>query len=190
MKKIALSLIFAACIAQAAEHEVKMLSWGNGEPMVFDPAVLQIAAGDTVTFIPVQPGHQVDSVVVPEGAEKMHSEIDQKYSVTLEKEGIYLYTCVPHRTMNMSGLIQIGKPINRDAVKDAIAVLESKVVMNKGRLSKYLEQLDKMNAEAPKADKANTDKAKVDTKAADKETAEQKTTTPADKAAPAGEHQH
>ncbi len=145
MKKLLTGLCLLATLAQAAEHEVQMLSWGKGQPMIFDPAVLQIEAGDTVTFIPVQKGHQVDSVVIPEGAEKMYSEIDQRYSVTLHKTGIYLYTCIPHRTMNMSGLIQIGAPTNRVEVVKAIDELEEKAIMNKGRLRKYLAQLDELN---------------------------------------------
>lgn len=54
----------------------------------------------------------------------------------------YLYTCLPHRTMNMSGLIQIGKPTNHAEVVKAIDDLESRTVTNKGRLKDYLKQLD------------------------------------------------
>ena len=52
MKKIILPLgLLAAASAHAAEHEVKMLDIGSDkEPMVFEPAVLKIAPGDTVTF--------------------------------------------------------------------------------------------------------------------------------------------
>ncbi len=149
MKKLLLTMVFVGAVLHAKDYEVKMMSWGNGEPMIFDPAVLRVESGDSITFLPVQQGHQVDSVKIPEGATKMHSEIDEKYHVTLDKEGIYLYTCLPHRSMNMAGLIQVGsKSSNRDAVVKAIDALEAKATMNKGRIYRYLKQLDDMNAGA------------------------------------------
>lgn len=150
MKSIILLTALFTTFLSAKEHEVQMLSFSNENgPMVFEPAVLRIEAGDTVTFIPSQSGHQVDSVIVPKGAKKFKSELNQKFSITLDKEGIYFYTCLPHRAMNMSGLIQIGDPINREAVGKAIDDLESKAILNQGRMRDYLKTLDEMNAETP-----------------------------------------
>ena len=151
MKKTILPLVLlaAASSAHAAEHEVKMLDIGSDkEPMVFEPAVLKIAPGDTVTFVPTNKGHNVESKLVPEGAEAFKSELDEKYSVKLDKEGVYVYVCPPHSMMNMAGVIQVGEATNLEAVQKALPKLERRAMSNKGRLTKYVEEL----ANAPAAD--------------------------------------
>ena len=150
MKNPLLTLVLlAAASAHAAEHEVKMLDIGSDkEPMVFEPAVLKIAPGDTVTFVPTNKGHNVESKLVPEGAEAFKSELDEKYSVKLDKEGVYIYVCPPHSMMNMAGVIQVGEATNMDAVNSRVPKLEKRAMSNKGRLTKYVEEL----ASAPAAD--------------------------------------
>ena len=146
---LTLALLAAAASAHAAEHEVKMLDIGSDkEPMVFEPAVLKIAPGDTVTFVPTNKGHNVESKLVPEGAEAFKSELDEKYSVKLDKEGVYVYVCPPHSMMNMAGVIQVGEATNMDAVNSRVPKLEKRAMSNKGRLTKYVEEL----ASAPAAD--------------------------------------
>ena len=149
MKKTILPLVLlaAAASAHAAEHEVKMLG-SDKAPMVFEPAVLKIAPGDTVTFVPTNKGHNVESKLVPDGAEAFKSELDEKYSVKLDKEGVYVYVCPPHSMMNMAGVIQVGEATNMDAVNSRVPKLEKRAMSNKGRLTKYVEEL----ASAPAAD--------------------------------------
>ena len=154
MKKplLILTLLAAAASAHAAEHEVKMLDIGSDkEPMVFEPAVLKIAPGDTVTFLPTTRGHNVESKLVPDGAEAFKSELDEKYSVKLDKEGVYIYVCPPHSMMNMVGVIQVGEATNMDAVNTRVPKLEKRAMSNKGRLSKYIEQLKGDSADKPAA---------------------------------------
>ena len=143
MKKILiLTAALLATSAYAAEHEIKMLDIGSDKaPMVFEPAVLKIAPGDTVTFIPTNKGHNVESKIVPEGAEAFKSELDEKYSVKLEKEGVYVYVCPPHSMMNMAGVIQVGEATNIEVVQKALPKLERRAMSNKGRLTKYVEEL-------------------------------------------------
>ena len=151
MKKtiLPLALLAAAASAHAAEHEIKMLDIGADKaPMVFEPAVLKIAPGDTVTFVPTNKGHNVESKLVPDGAEAFKSELDEKYSVKLDKEGVYVYVCPPHSMMNMAGVIQVGEATNMDAVNSRVPKLEKRAMSNKGRLTKYVEEL----ASAPAAD--------------------------------------
>ena len=151
-KTLILTAVLLASAAHAAEHEVKMLDIGSDKaPMVFEPAVLKIAPGDTVTFIPTNKGHNVESKIVPEGAEAFKSELDEKYSVKLDKEGVYIYVCPPHSMMNMAGVIQVGEATNMEAVQKALPKLERRAMSNKGRLTKYVEEL----ANAPAADAAN-----------------------------------
>ena len=164
MKKplLILALLAAAAAANAAEHEVKMLDIGSDKaPMVFEPAVLKIAPGDTVTFIPTNKGHNVESKIVPEGAETFKSELDEKYSVKLEKEGVYVYVCPPHSMMNMAGVIQVGEATNMEAVQKALPKLERRAMSNKGRLTKYVEELANASAtDAKPAENSETPAAK------------------------------
>jgi len=127
----------------AAEHEVKMLNSGkDAQIMVFEPASLKVAVGDTVKFIPKDMGHNSVSTFIPEGAEGWKGEMNKEVSVTLTKEGIYLYTCEPHNVMAMVGAIQVGEAKNLDAAKKAAKEMATKFSMNKDRLDKYIGQLE------------------------------------------------
>ncbi len=142
MKKSLFALLLTASVsAFAANHEVRMLDTGKDGGMVFEPAVIKAAVGDTVTFKPTHKGHWVQSKAVPEGAEEFLSELDKEFTLKLTKEGVYVYTCPPHRLMNMSGIIQVGKPVNKAQAQAAVDEMEKRAMQNKGRLKKYLEQV-------------------------------------------------
>lgn len=105
-----LSLALAA-EAQAADHQVKMLNKGSdGQTMVFEPAFLKIAAGDTVTFIPTDKSHNSESIkgMAPDGATPWKGKVNEETTVTFTVEGLYGYKCLPHYSMGMVGLIQVG----------------------------------------------------------------------------------
>lgn len=145
MKKMILAAWVAwAGAAFAAEHEIRMLDMSEDgkEPMVFDPPFLQVAPGDTVTFIPTHKSHWAESRLVPEGAEPFKGELDQRFSVTLDKEGIYLYVCPPHQMMNMVGMIQVGKAFNLAEAVEMMKKLERRAMSNKGRWETYAESID------------------------------------------------
>ncbi|MDO4641938.1 MAG: plastocyanin/azurin family copper-binding protein [Neisseria sp.] len=141
MKHLLLALALASGGAFAANHEVKMLDNGPGGNMVFEPAFLKVAPGDTVTFKPVNTGHWVQSKAVPPGAAEFLSQADKPFSVKLEKEGVYVYTCPPHRMMNMSGIIQVGKPVNKAAAQAVATELDKRAMQNKGRLTKLMQKV-------------------------------------------------
>ena len=106
--------------AFAAEHEVHMLNKGAVGAMVFEPAFLKIAPGDTVTFIPTDKGHNVETIkdMIPEGAEAFKSKINENYKVTFGTAGAYGVKCTPHVGMGMVGVVVVGDaPANLDAVK-------------------------------------------------------------------------
>lgn len=112
--------LFGIGAAQAAEHEVKMLNKGERGVMVFEPAVLSVAPGDTVRFVPTSKSHNAESIdgMLPEGAKPFAGKINEEISVTFEKEGVYGYKCKPHYAMGMVGLVVVGdsKP-NLDTAK-------------------------------------------------------------------------
>lgn len=147
MKKVLRSMAFLAAVAipvggMAAEHQVKMLNQGTDGLMVFEPSFLKADPGDTVVFVPTDPGHDSVSVAIPDGAEPWSGEIGQEVRVKLDKEGVYLYKCVPHLALGMVGVIQVGKPVNKEAVEEAAKELSASIVTNKERLEKYLDQVE------------------------------------------------
>lgn len=146
MKKLALSLAATAAmafgsVAFAADHEVKMLDNGADGMMVFEPAYLKVAPGDTVTFLPVGSAHNSSSFYVPDGAKAWNGAANEKITVTLNKEGVYLYNCTPHLPLGMVGVIQVGKADNLAAAKKAAANLKGKIGMGAERVDKYMGQV-------------------------------------------------
>lgn len=122
-RMIALASVFAALVmaggAQAADHEVQMLNKGEKGTMVFQPAFIQAAPGDTVTFLPTDKSHDAESIkgMLPDGAEPFKGKMSEKITVTLGAEGVYGVKCTPHYGMGMVALIAVGKPVNLEQAK-------------------------------------------------------------------------
>ena len=111
-----LATLLTAPIAMAETFEVQMLNRGVEGTMVFEPAFIAAAAGDTINFVATDPSHNVETIegMLPEGAEPMLSEVGEDFSVTLTAEGVYGIKCTPHFPMGMVALIQVGAPVNLD----------------------------------------------------------------------------
>ena len=141
---LALSLLFALSLAGAAEHTVEMKNMGADGPMVFEPAVIKVAVGDTVNFVLIDQLHNSESVegLTPEGSVTWQGGMNQNISVTLDKEGVYVYQCTPHVMLGMVGVIVAGDPVNLEAIKSDSKTLSGMFVMNKDRLDKYLSQIE------------------------------------------------
>ncbi|QQR36212.1 pseudoazurin [Devosia oryziradicis] len=117
-----LMLTVAAAPAFAANFEVHMLNKGaEGAGMVFEPALTQVAAGDTVTFIPTDKGHNAETIkdILPEGAETFKGAMGKEVVVTFTVPGVYGVKCAPHLGMGMVAAIVVGEPVNIDAAKAA-----------------------------------------------------------------------
>ena len=140
---ITLFLSSNVCI-QAENYEVKMLNQGSEGYMVFEPSVLKIKKGDTVTFKATDAAHNSASIkgMIPFGAEDWNGKLSQDISVTFNVEGVYGYQCTPHMMMAMVGIIEVGgNQSNLESVKVASQKIKSAFVMNQERLDKYLSQL-------------------------------------------------
>lgn len=100
--------------------EVKMLNKGEAGTMVFEPAYVKAAAGDTIHFISTDKGHNVETIkgMLPEGAEPFKSKIGDDFSVTLDVAGVYGIKCTPHYALGMVALIQVGEAVNYDEAFD------------------------------------------------------------------------
>ena len=130
-------------LSAGSEHEVKMLNMSSAGSMVFEPPVLKVSVGDTIHFKSVDLSHNSASIagMIPDGANSWSGGMNQDISVTLTTEGVYVYQCDPHAMMAMVGVIQVGNPVNLEAVKAKAGSKKSGFVMNQSRLDDYLSQL-------------------------------------------------
>ncbi|MBX3017371.1 MAG: pseudoazurin [Bdellovibrionaceae bacterium] len=115
-----------------------MLNSGKAGPMVFEPDYVKLEVGDSVVFKPADLSHNSASSLVPTGAKPWVGVADKPLTVKFDKEGVYIYKCDPHLVMAMVGVIQVGRPVNKDAAIAEEAKLAASFVMNKDRLKKAL----------------------------------------------------
>lgn len=100
----------SASPAAAKDHVVKMLNKGQSGSMVFEPALIKIAPGDTVTFVATDKSHNAESIagMLPPGAASFKGKMNQNISVKFNKAGVYGYKCLPHYGMGMVGAVVVG----------------------------------------------------------------------------------
>ena len=142
---IIFTFIFFSLDIVSANHEVKMLNQGPTGVMVFEPAVLKINIGDTVTFKSVDAAHNSASIpgMIPAGASPWNGQLSQDLTVSFDVAGIYGYQCTPHSMMAMVGVIEVGNDqSNMNEVKSAAQTFKSTFVMNQSRLDDYLAQIN------------------------------------------------
>jgi pseudoazurin len=129
---LAFVLVAAATAADAAEVEVKLLDKGsNGAMMVFEPALVKIAPGDSVHFVATDKDHDVASIsgMIPTGATAFAGKLGQDLTVTFTAPGVYGVKCTPHYALGMVALIVVGDPsANLDAAKAVPQYSKAKAV--------------------------------------------------------------
>jgi pseudoazurin len=104
----------------AAEHNIEMLNKDDaGNRMAFQPSFVKVEVGDTVKFVPTDKGHNAESVkgAWVEGAPEVRGAFSKDVVFKAEKEGLYVFKCLPHYGMGMVALVQVGKPVNLDTIK-------------------------------------------------------------------------
>ena len=119
---LAAAVIFALTVqpALAANFDVQMLNKGADGAMVFEPALIKVAPGDTVTFLPTDKGHNAETIakMLPDGAEAFKGKMGQSITVTFTQPGAHGIKCAPHLAMGMVALVVVGDaPANLEAVK-------------------------------------------------------------------------
>lgn len=134
------ALAFTVAAANAAEIEVKMLNKGASGMMVFEPAFVKIAPGDTVRFLPTDNGHDAVSIdaMIPEGAVPFAGKMNEEIAVVFDKPGVYGVKCKPHYGLGMVALIVVGEPANVDAARAVKQTGKAKQVF-----AKLFAELDK-----------------------------------------------
>ena len=147
-KFVMLLLIFSIGNVFAKEHQVKMLNGKAPDMFVFEPAVLKIKKGDTVTWTG-DAMHNSASIkeMLPKGAKPWMGKLTKKageksISVKFDIEGLYGYNCTPHAMFGMVGLVVVGDPSsNAKVAKAAAKKIEAKFAASKGRFTKYLSEV-------------------------------------------------
>ncbi len=125
-------------------YEVEMRNQGSDGVMVFEPSVLRVQVGDSVTFKATDAGHNSASIagMIPSGAESWDGEMSQDITITFAEEGTYVYQCTPHLMMAMVGVITVGDlSKNLAEIETAAADKKSEFVMEQSRLDSYLQSL-------------------------------------------------
>ena len=134
MRKIlmmATAVVLMAGGALAAEVEVKMLNKGVEGAMVFEPALVKVAPGDTVKFVATDKGHNAETIkgMLPADATPFLGKNGEDVAVTFDKPGIYGIKCLPHYGMGMVAMVVVGTPDNVDAAKAVPQPGKAKQVM-------------------------------------------------------------
>ncbi|MGH8612652.1 MAG: plastocyanin/azurin family copper-binding protein [Gammaproteobacteria bacterium] len=108
----------------------------------FKPLVVFAQPGDTVTWTNML-SHDTVSLagMIPEGAAAWQSKNSENFTVTLEKEGAYVYKCTPHMAQGMLGAIVVGptQPDNLAAIDDAVKAIKA----NKNMVERVVRKLKK-----------------------------------------------
>lgn len=121
---ISVAVVAVPGLAFSAEHIIEMRNKDDaGNLMVFVPAFVKAAPGDTVKFVPTDKGHNAQSVpnAWPAGVPEVKGAFSKEVLFTTDKDGLYVFKCLPHYGMGMVALVQVGKPVNLDAVKTFVA---------------------------------------------------------------------
>lgn len=116
LEKIVLTLGIIVSITFPVFAETHIVEMRNTDPEnseninFFSPAILRIEKGDSVTFVPSEPGHNSASKkgMIPDGTEPWNGALDEEITITFDHDGTYGYICLPHIEMGMVGLILVG----------------------------------------------------------------------------------
>lgn len=133
---ISFLLVILSNTVAAEEHVVK------AQVTKFVPVVVFAQPGDTITWTNMV-GHDTVSVegMIPEGAEPWQSKLDDNFTITVEKEGAYVYKCSPHVALGMLGAIVVGdgEPANLAAIDEALNTTKEP----KGMVKRTVRQMKK-----------------------------------------------
>ena len=122
-------IIFFTSPILANTFSIDMLNVrSDGQSMVYSEDVLKVEVGDTVVWKPKDKGHNVEFIIGPDAIElPKKSRINQEFTYTFEKSGVYFYQCTPHKSMGMIAVIIVGGDLtNLDQVKSVRVFGKSK----------------------------------------------------------------
>ena len=128
LRRILGSISVLFCVLCGSQHVAAEQLKVKGVITQWDPLVLFAQPGDTVTFVNMA-GHDSETIegMLPEGAEGWKSKMgEEAFTVTVEKEGAYIYKCNPHMSTGMVGAIIVGDddPANLPGIEESLPQVE------------------------------------------------------------------
>ena len=132
-------LFFLSTETFSSEHVVK------GVGMEWKPSVTFAKTGDRIKFIGMI-GHDSESIenMLPSGAQNWKSKMGEEgFTVTLDKEGLYIYKCNPHVAVGMFGAIVVGEPTRLPNNFDKVTENLTKVRIGKNAVKKVLTKVER-----------------------------------------------
>lgn len=106
--------VLQASAVMAEEHVIKAAG------VQFDPQITFAQPGDTISWTNMA-AHDTASIegMIPEEAAPWRSKMSENLTITVEKEGAYVYQCTPHVGAGMVGAIVVGNgvPSNLEAIE-------------------------------------------------------------------------
>jgi pseudoazurin len=104
------SFCAAVLPASAREIVVQMKNQGAEGAMVFEPSFIKAAPGDVIRFRPSDPSHNAETIptMLPAGAAAMKGAMNKDVAMTVRTPGLYGIKCMPHYSMGMVALVQVG----------------------------------------------------------------------------------
>ena len=114
--------ILLASPALAEIHEVQMFNRNEHGAMLYDPAYLRIAPGDSVRFTPTQPSHNAATIdgMIPADATPFKGKINEDFTVMLTAPGRYGIKCSPHFSMGMVMVIEVGDGVATERLPEGL----------------------------------------------------------------------
>lgn len=117
------SAVFAT--ADAAEYVVKMKFDETAGKVFFEPGVLKIKSGDTVTWVQEDNVNEHNVITYPDGIPKgtgmfespMMRRSGEQWSRTFGKSGTYRYHCHPHEAVGMRGVVIVDRESRPDELR-------------------------------------------------------------------------
>ncbi|MFC0305948.1 pseudoazurin [Rhizorhabdus histidinilytica] len=112
----AIALLAAPPPAYAKDIVVHMKNMGKDGAMVFEPAFVKAKVGDRIVFKPTDPSHNAETLpaMLPTGAAPMKGALNKEVAMTVSAPGLYGIKCMPHYSMGMVALVQVGQPAAAD----------------------------------------------------------------------------
>ena len=104
--------------------EIRMQGNADGSQVWFDPVGLRVDLGQMIRWINLDPGNSHTTTAyhpnnfgrplrIPDGAEPWNSDYllpNDDFFVTLPREGVYDFFCIPHEHAGMVGRIIVARP--------------------------------------------------------------------------------
>ncbi|MDO7843915.1 pseudoazurin [Sphingomonas immobilis] len=89
---------------------VEMKDMGPEGAMVFVPGFVKANPGDTVRFVPTSPAHNAETIatMLPAGVAPTKGGMNKAFDLVVTTPGVYGIKCLPHYSMGMVALVQVG----------------------------------------------------------------------------------